>query len=141
GDGVDGFGAVLPHQAGDLEVELAADRLLAEDQAGERGGDQEKRRQGEEGVVRQGCRQGARLVLHPAVERLPSQRDDGRWLEGHGEGLWHLAEKVGRRLEGRKAAGGAVLAGGWRTTGRVSSGGHARTDHGQGTHPLHLSVL
>ena len=72
------------HQAGDLREHLAARRVLAEHQPGDRHHDQQHRRQREHGVVRQRRAHAGRVVVHPRRRPRPYEAPPlGKRMRAH----------------------------------------------------------
>jgi hypothetical protein len=65
----DRLAPVLAHQELQAVGELALHRLLAEDHAGDRDHDQQQRRDGKEGVVRERRAHARRVVVRPGLDR------------------------------------------------------------------------
>jgi hypothetical protein len=73
---LDPGGALVAHQAAQLAENLAAGRIRAEHQPGQPDHDQEQRRDGKQGVVRERRAHAGGVVLRPGLERFLEQRVD-----------------------------------------------------------------
>ncbi len=106
---LDGFGRVGAHQLAELAEDLAARRVLAEHQTGDRDHDQEQRRQREHGVVRERRAHARRVVVDPglagAPDELPPFGRRAARRPGDGVGDGHRG-----RPEARARQGGVMTA-------------------------------
>ena len=76
--------ALLAHQAAQLVHDLATGGDFAEGQAGHRDGDEEQRRDREQGVVGQGRTHARRIVVAPGGDGLAGQGPEGGELHDIG---------------------------------------------------------